>query len=168
MIVEQVHDAIAALLTTDATFTAALTASIASGGCGLRKVPAKVLSNQPMEQIQQLYTQGDPVWVLEPLPGEALASQDSDFGLTIGSGQQAFRHSAVAVLVWSEKDRDTAYRQRLRIPERAVQLFLRAGTLGLPDCAGVVVRAVAPDGGGTHPNHMLRVEITADVFVQRE
>jgi hypothetical protein len=168
MIVEDVHAAIAALLTTDATFTAALTASIASGGCGLPRVPTNVLSNRPNAEIEQLHVTKLPCWVMEPINGEALPDASSEFGLTIGSGQQAFRFRVVVSLFWRETDRDIAYRQRVRIPERIAQLFLRADTLGLPDCAGAIVRAVEPDQGGTHPHHILSVEINADVYIRPE
>lgn len=167
MIVEDLHDAIAALITTDATFTAALVATVASGGAGLPQVPTRVLSNRPLAELQQLHADLLPCWVMEPINAAVIPSEGSDFGVTIGAGQQEFRHRIVVSLVWTEIDRDTAYRQRLRIPELLVQLLLRNPTVGLAQCTGCLVTASEPDQGGAHPFQLLSAEITGDVVINR-
>ena len=167
MIVEDLHNAIAALLTTDATFTAALVASVASGGVGLASVPTKVLSNRPLAEIQQMHADLLPCWIMEPINAAAIASDGSDFGVTIGAGAQEFRHRIVVSLVWREQDRDTAFRQRLRIPELLVQLFLRNPTAGLDYCTGCLITGSEPDQGGQHPFQLLSAEITGDVVINR-
>lgn len=167
MITEQLHDAIAGLLTTDAVFTAALVASIAAGGVGLSRVPSTVLSNRPMVELQQLHADQLPCWVMEPMNAAAIASEGSDFGVTIGAGAQEFRNRVIVSLVWREQDRDTAYRQRLRIPDLLVNLFLRNPTVGLADCTGCLVTATEPDQGGQHPFQLLSAEITGDVVINR-
>jgi hypothetical protein len=167
MIVEDLHDAIADLLTTDPTFIAALTAAFAVGGAGLPQVPMQVLSNRPLAELQQLHADLLPCWVMEPMNAAVIASEGSDFGVTIGAGQQEFRHRIVVSLVWTETDRDAAYRQRLRIPEMLVQLFLRNPTLGLADCTGCLITASEPDQGGAHPFQLLSAEITGDIVINR-
>src|SRR5687768_4306358 len=106
-VLERLHDAIASLLTTDATFTAALVAAIAAGGIGLQAVPKKVLSNQPLAGIEQLGAEQLPCWVLEPIDGEAGAiaglSEDPHGVVDIGATLQAFRASIGLALVWHQK-----------------------------------------------------------------
>jgi hypothetical protein len=166
VIIEDLHNAIAALLIGDATFTGELTASIASGGCGLAPV-RNVLSNRPIAQLQQLHAAQLPCWVLEPINADAEADEGGEYGVTIGNHAQRFRQRVICSLVWRELDRDTAYRQRLRIPERLVQLFLREDSLGLPQCEGALVRAIETDVGGTHPTQLLTVAIDAIVHINR-
>jgi hypothetical protein len=167
MIVEDLHDAIAGLLTTDATFVAALTDNVAAGGVGFAQAPSRVLSNRPIAELQQLHGDLLPCWVMEPINANAIANEFSELGVTIGAGQQEFRHRIVITLAWVENDRDIAYRQRLRIPELLVQLCLRNPTAGLDGCTACIVTASEPDQGGAHPFQLLSAEITGDVVINR-
>lgn len=167
MIVEQLHDAIAALLTSDAAFTTALTTAISGGGVGMPQAPVRVLSNRPLAELQQLHADLLPVWIMEPMNATVIATEFSDLGVTIGAGQQEFRHRIVVSLVWTETDRDVAYRQRLRIPELMAQLFMRNPTAGLDGCTACILTASEPDQGGAHPFQILSAEITGDVFINR-
>jgi hypothetical protein len=165
--VEALHDALADALTSDATLVAALTAPISAGGCGFAEAPRTVLSNRPMAEVQQMHQSMLPAWVIEPGSDEAQADDGGEYGITIGGQTQRFRHPLLVSLVWKQQDRDTAYRQRLRIPALLIKLCLRRDTFGIPGCEGTAVRATEPDAAATHPFHVLSVQIDSVLHINR-
>ncbi len=167
MSVEALHDAITAALTSDPTLVAAFTAPIAAGGCGFASAPRTVLSNLPMANVRQMNASQLPAWIIEPGEDQAFADEGGPYGVTIGNGSQRFTHPLLVSLVWHQDDRDTAYRQRLRIPSLLVQLCLRNDTFDVEGCEGALVRATEPDRAANHPFHVLSVQIDSVLHINR-
>lgn len=169
-VVEDLHDALALALTTDATFVAALTQSIAAGGVGFAAPPGEMRSNRPLREILQLHQSQIPTWVIETGTQNAAPLQglsDDAQGLVVGGQHQSWALDITFGLVWNEQDRDAAYRQRIRLQFLLPQLLLRLGDLGVNWCASCVVTEIEPDQGLNHPAQMLAAVATAAIAIPR-
>lgn len=151
------HDALSLLLTTDATFVAAMQA-LNLGSTGAAATPVVVDGNQPFTSLGQ---EKFPCWVMEAGDEEAAPiSDDGDGdGLTIGSRQQSFRTEIFLALVWHQQTPATAFAQRGQLAAAMVSLLLRN-----PAPAGTHnfwVERLDNDRQANHPTHVARFTLAA-------
>jgi hypothetical protein len=150
-------DGVAALLTGDATFTAALAGLIGA------PVTNVLRSNQQLQQIQDGLI---PCHIIEQGDGEPAATTNGDaYPQTIGLSQRTFGSELYAVLVWIDQDRDNAARTRAKLPALYAQLFMRNPQPGGIDTAELV--GWQPDRGMNHPRQVWRAVIRGEYTVPR-
>lgn len=154
-------DALELLLTTEATFVAALQALNLSS-TGTPAIPQVLRGNRPLSQIpQELF----PCWVIEHAtfePNELV--QGGDFQ-TLGTHAQGMRARFPVTLVWHQQDHTDAFNQRAGLAWPTCQLFLRN-----PDPGGVVLAwfdRSESEMGAQHPLQVWRAEIVADLEIRK-
>ena len=157
MILLDFRDAVLTLVTTDATFVAAVTALLGVA------VLNGIKTNRPLEEIPAGMW---PCWVTELGNGTAASiNNDGEFSQTIGLSQQTFKNELYLILVWKEKDRDKAADARAELPVLLTQLFLRNPMPGGVDAATVI--AFEPDRAINHPNQVWRAMIEGELTFMR-
>lgn len=146
-----------ALLTTDATFKAAVNTLLG------QTVSSALKSNIPLSEVPSgLY----PCWVVELGDGTAASISNNDQAVqTIGLSQQTFTNDLELALVWIEQDRDKAADARAELPVLLTQLMLRNPMPGGID--GATLTAFQPDRGGNHPVQVWRATISGDLTIIR-
>lgn len=151
------RNAVAALLTGDATFSAAVNTLLG------QTVATVLNTNMPLGEIPSgLY----PCWVIELGDGAAAAISNNDTAIqTIGLAQQTFVNDLYLALVWGEQDRDKAADARATLPVLLTQLLLRNPMPGGID--GATVTAFQPDRGGNHPVQIWRATVSGDLTFAR-
>jgi hypothetical protein len=151
---KQLHDAIATLLVTDASFVAAVRA-LGFGATGAAATPQVVRGMRDWRKIPQ---ERLPCWVLEP--GD---SQTTDQG--IGSCHYVQEAEALLALVWHQQDHDTAYNQRLALEDDLSRLFLRNPRPG--NVADTVLDASGNDRQANHPFHIVTFRLLSILEIRR-
>lgn len=150
-------DAIAALLVSDATFTAAITALIGT------PVTRVIRANTPWEQIgaSQL-----PCFVMEQSPGKASPWGTGDAtGLTIGHAEQLFESELDICLLWNAQDREVGADQRAQLPDIFANLMLNNPQPGGVNAAWL--QEWVPDQGIRHPLQCWVGRIRAEFVTER-
>lgn len=150
-------DAIAALLVSDATFAAAITALIGE------PVTTVIRSNTPWEQIgaSQL-----PCFVIEQSPGNASPWGTGDAsGMTIGHTEQQFESELDICLLWNVQDREVAADQRAQLPDLFANLMLNNPQPG--GVNGAWLQQWLPDQGIRHPLQCWVCRIRAEFVIER-
>jgi hypothetical protein len=156
-VLKDFRDAVIELVTTDATFVAAVTALLGVA------VLNGIKTNRPLEDIPAGMW---PCWVTELGNGTAASiSNDGGFIQTLGLSQQTFKNELYLILVWKEKDRELAADARAELPVLLTQLFLRNPQPGGVD--GATVIGFEPDRAINHPNQVWRAMIEADMTFMR-
>lgn len=148
------HDGIADLLATDATFVAAIQA-MGFGTNGEAVTPQVIRAFRPIGSLGQ---EDMPCWALEP-------GDDDTAGRAVGSCHQDLDVEILLGFVWHQQDPETAYYQRLDLREALTQLFLRN-----PAPAGdstVYVEAQGNDRAANHPTHIATFRLRAEVAITR-
>lgn len=146
---------VASLLTTDATFVAAINALLAQPVANVYdgNVP---LANIPADRL--------PCWVIEQGDGRSQGiSNSADEGITIGHYEQQFASDLYVSLVWREQDREIASVQRQRLPTLIAQLFLRN-----PQPGGIAFARLVewePDRAVHHPLHVWRATLGGEYSI---
>lgn len=157
-----IHAALAALLTTDATFVAAMQA-LGLGATGSAVTPTVIEGNQPFTSLGQ---ENFPCWVMEI--GDSIAAPIDEggdgFGLTVGSHQQGFDTEILLALVWHQQDRATAFAQRKGLLAPMVSLLLRNA---LDDATNSWLERFDNDRQATHPLHVARFTVRATQILTR-
>lgn len=153
-----VHDAIASLLATDATFVAAMQA-LNLGTTGADSTPGVKRGNQPLGSLGQEHF---PSWFIEA--GDAVAAAVVDggdpAGLYIGDARQSFVVDIPLALVWHQQDRETAHAQRLGLLSPLAKLIARNPTLG-GAAVNAWVASANNDRQAAHPLHVAQFVISA-------
>ncbi len=150
-------DAIAALLVTDASFTAAITALIGT------PVTRVLRANTPWEQIGAAQL---PCFVIEQSPGKASPWGTGDAsGMTIGHAQQQFESDLDVCLLWNAQDREVAADQRAQLPDLFASLLMRNPQPGGIDAAWL--QEWLPDQGIRHPLQCWVSHIRAEYVIER-
>ena len=151
--------AIASLLSTDATFQAALTALLGV------TVTRALRSNVPFNQIP---SDQWPCFVVEQGPGGAGSISnggDDDDGLVIGSHRAGFNSELDVALLWQQSDRDTAADQRAELPTLFAQLLLRNPSPGGINLA--FLQSWVPDQGINHPKQIWTATLRGEYPIYR-
>lgn len=150
-------DGVRALLTDDATFSAALQAVIG------QPVVTVLRANTPWEQIGANRL---PCFVMEQGDGRADSwATGEDTGLTIGHTEQACASELDVVLLWNQQDRETAADQRAQLPELFVRLLLDNPQPG--GVSGAWVSEWMPDQGVRHPVQCWVARIRGEYVIER-
>lgn len=147
-VLDDVHAGIKTLLTSDATFVAAIRA-LGLGDRGEAVTPGVLRALRPLASLGQEHF---PSWVMEP--GDAAST-----GVAVGSCHQDFQVEVLLALVWHQQDPDTAYAQRLALLDVLVRLFLRNPVVG---GATVTVDAQGNDRSANHPTHITTFRLVAE------
>jgi len=144
------RDALASLLTTDATFIAAVQTALGQA------VTNFVNSNRPLGEIAAgIY----PCWVLEIGDGKAAPeANNSRESQTIGLSSQSFTHETHLALVWMDNNRDAAANARADLPYLLTQLLLRNPMPGNA-CELAVLTDWQPDRAVNHPTQIWRATV---------
>lgn len=150
---------VAALLTSDATFQAALTTLL--GVSVSRVMPCSM----PFEQIpSDLW----PCWIVEQGDGQSGSitntGEDAD-GLVIGHGRQGFSSELDIALLWMQPDRAVAAAQRAQLPTLIAQLLMRnpaPGGIGL-----AFLQRWQPDQGIHHPKQLWAATLRGEYLIKR-
>lgn len=152
------RDALAALLTTDAVFVAAVAAIVG------QPVTTVLKSNRAAADIAPgMY----PCWVLEVGDGHAATvSNDAQEYQTIGLALQTAIVDMHIALVWMDQDRDHASDGRVDLPYHLTQLLLRNPQPG--GCEQAVLVDWQPDRGANHPTQFWRARIASGHVIQRD
>lgn len=157
--IRDLHDAIDTLLSTEATFVAAIQAialaSTSTQAIPVPETPGVLHGFRPFRSIGQEHY---PTWVLEP-------GDDQSIEEAIGSCHQGFETEVLLALVWHQQDPELAYAQRLQLLDEVVRLFLRNPTPG--GIADVRVDACGNDRQANHPTHVVTFRLLADVRINR-
>lgn len=136
-------DGIRALLTGDATFSAAITALIGAQ-------PGVLRGNAPFANIP---AGSYPCWVVEQGNGNAQpSSEGGDTFLTIGTREGSYQSDLGVALVWKNNDREAAADQREQLSALFAQLMLRN-----PQPGGITaawLEGWTPDRGALHPTQL--------------
>lgn len=97
------------------------------------------------------------------LPALVLELGDSNLEPVVTGHEHGGRHVLKAVLVWEQRDEDTAFADRLALVPAVVKALM-----GDPNLGGAVdgawVSQVLPDYGYHHPRQSIQFDITADVM----
>lgn len=150
--IEALHDAIAALLVSDAEFLADL-AAMKLGSDSAAATPKVLRAYRPLRSLGQEHY---PCWVMEP-------GDDSTTERAVGSCHQGLEVEILLALVWHQPTPDTAYRQRLQLRQALTALFLRNPC---PDGDSTVyVAAQGNDRAANHPDHITTFRLLADVTI---
>lgn len=158
--------ALHALLTTDATFTAAI-AALKLGSMGAEVVPKVRSGNRPFAQIDQ---REYPVWIDDagPQQGAGFGNLASDpYGLVVNSTQQDWLGDIELSLVWHQQDHANAVAQTDALLPLLVRLLLRHPDLS-GTCALAMVVAADSSQGERHPTHAWRATVRCHVTVYRD
>lgn len=160
--IEQIYQAIRTLITTDATFVAAIQA-LGLGADGAAISPKVLDSMRRPEQVPQ---HDWPAFLLEAgdSDAEALSNDGSEFSV-IGFTQQGMAADILIGLIWHQQDRATAVSQRLGLEAAFVDLFLRNPDPG--DATLAWVRRVDRDRGALHPTQTALVTVRVEYAQQR-
>jgi hypothetical protein len=151
-VIKALHDAIATLLATDATFVADM-AALTLGSGGTAASPKVLRSFRPLGSLGQEHF---PCWVLEP-------GDDTTTGRAVGSCHQELEVEILLGLVWHQQDPTTAYNQRLQLRDALTALLLRNPS---PDGQSTVyVDAQGNDRSANHPTHITTFRLLADVTI---
>jgi len=144
------RDALLSLLTTEATFIAAVQTALGQA------VTSAVKTNRPIGEIPVgMY----PCWVLELGDGKAApAANNSRESQTIGLSSQSHTHETQLALVWMDNDRDAAGNARADLPYYLTQLMLRNPMPG-GACELAVLMDWTPDRAVNHPTQIWRATI---------
>jgi hypothetical protein len=158
-----VSDALIALFTADATFTAALQA-LNLGSTGSNAIPQVIKGNRPWTSLGQ---EKFPAWVVEA--GDADPAPLSDGadgeGLVIGSTQQSFKMTLLVALVWHQQNPDTAFEQRLDLLAAMASLLLRI--VPPAGCTNWWVAGFKNDRQANHPTHVASFALAAEITCSR-
>lgn len=139
------------LLTSEATFTAALMTLL-----GVAVAPPMLMANQPFGSLDSAQM---PCWVMEPGDGEAAALTDnSDATHVIGIEQMGMAMDIEFALVWHQHVRETAATQRWQLADLIARLFLRHPTLD-DTATFALLTEFTPDRGGNHPLQIFRARV---------
>jgi hypothetical protein len=150
-------DGIAALLVTDASFTAAISALIGT------PVTRVLRANTPWEQIGAAQL---PCFVIEQSPGKASPWATGDAsGMTIGHSQQQFESELDVCLLWNTQDREAAADQRAQLPDLFASLLMRNPQPGGIDAAWL--QEWLPDQGIRHPLQCWVARIRAEYVIEK-
>lgn len=160
--IDQIHTAIAALLTGDAPYLADMQA-LQLGSRDEATAPKLLRGLRTAKQVPQ---HDYPAQLLEVGDSEAesLANSGSEFSV-IGFTQQGMATDTLIGFIWSQQDRDKAVAQRLGIQNAMVDLFLRHPDPG--DATLAWVRAVAHDRGALHPTQTCLITVRVEYAQQR-
>lgn len=150
---------VATLLTTDATFQAALTALL---GVTINRA---LRSNQPTATIpRDLW----PLFMLEQGDGaaESITQGGADtHGLTIGNTRQGFASSIDLAVLWTQPDREAAAAARGQLPTLLAQLFMRNPQPGGVSLA--YLESWSPDQGTHHPDQIFVATVRGEYAIRR-
>lgn len=154
MSLRPLHDAIAALLITDAQFVADIGA-LGLGSNGQAATPKVLRAFRAVRSIGQEHY---PCWAIQP-------GSDETTGRAIGSCHQELEVEILIGLVWHQPAPDKAYYQRLDLRSAITSLFLRNPS---PDGESVVyVAAQVGDAAANHPDHITTFRLLADVTINK-
>lgn len=151
---KQLHDGLATLLTTEATFVAAVRA-LNFGTGGTAATPGVVRGMRDWRKIGQ---ERFPCWVLEP--GD---SQTVEQGL--GSCHIVQEAETLLALVWHQQDHDTAYNQRLSIEDDLARLLMRNPRPG--NAGDTWLDGSANDRQANHPFHIVTFRLLSQLEIKR-
>lgn len=154
---DAITTSIAAALTSDATFVAALQALLPN----LTAAPPALLANRPTTEVARQYPA---CWVVEQGDGAAEPVTD-DTGLTLGGCEAQFRAELLLALVWTDQDVDTAGAARRALPALVAQLLMRHPSPG--GATTVWLEAWESDRGGRHPTQVWGCRIAIIYAVPR-
>lgn len=157
------HDAIKLLLSTEATFTAAI-AALGLGSAGENSVPQITVSNR---ELQSFPVDSFPSWVMVPGDGEAqsISNGGGEF-LSVGGGEQTFRVELETALIWHQQDFEAAYVQRRDLPVLLAQLLMRnQGVIGGAEACWL--ERWQNDRSARHPVQVANFTIAADFIIPR-
>lgn len=152
-------DGIATLLGSDTTLQAALVTLL---GTGVTRV---IRGNQPWNTIP---TDLWPTWIIEQGEGSAgsLLNDSSDVdGLTIGHSRAGFNSELDIALLWTNADRESANKQRAKLPTLMAQLMLRNPAAGGVSLARL--ESWQPDQGVNHPRQIWLATLRAEYPIYR-
>ncbi|MBR0346033.1 MAG: hypothetical protein IJI03_12325 [Rudaea sp.] len=152
------RDALAALVTTDPVFAAAIAALVG------QPVTNVIKTNRPMHEIQF----GDyPCWVFEAGDGSSasVTNETSEYQ-SIGLSLQSSVIDMHVALVWTDQDRNRASDARVDLPFHFTQLMLRNPQPG--GCEQAVLSGWQPDKGANHPTQVWYALIKSAHVVQRD
>jgi hypothetical protein len=150
-------DGVAALLTGDAIFAAAIALLI---GADVSNV---LRSNLPMQQIPDNLL---PCFVIEQGDGgDAATTNDGAFSQTIGLTQKTFGSALHVGVLWVDRDRDNAAHTRAKLPALFAQLFMRNPQPGGIDYA--TLTGWQPDRGVNHPRQVWRADVGGEYTIPK-
>jgi hypothetical protein len=149
-------DAIAALITSDATFVAALTALLGVA------VSTVFRANQP---IAAMPANALPCFVIEQGDGKTAPTTNSQDFQTIGLAMTSYASDLFVTLLWSDQDRDNAANARTQLPVLFAQLLMRNPQPGGID--GAVLAEWMPDRGINHPTQIWRAVIAGNYTITK-
>lgn len=149
-------DGIAALLATDATFSAAITALLGAA------ITTVLRSNLPTNQIPAGQY---PCFVIEQGDGRAESTSNNDEYQTIGLAMSSYASDLHVSLIWSDNDRANAASARAQLPTLFAQLLMRNPQPGGID--GAVLSSWMPDRGVNHPTQIWSATITGNYTITR-
>lgn len=145
-----------ALLTSEATFVAAITALL---GAAVSNV---VIGNVPVASIPAASI---PCFVVEQGDGKPVATADSIEFQTIGLAMTSFASELYVSLVWNDQDPVHAAVTRAKLPTLFAQLFMRNPQPGGVDFAGLA--EWVPDRGVNHPLQIWRATISGNYTITK-
>lgn len=151
---KQLHDAIAQLLATEATFVA----SLQPLNLGSRNVPATPQVVRGFQDWRKIPQERFPCWVMEP--GDAQTNEQA-----LGACHLAQEVECLLALVWHQQVNETAYNQRLAIEDELIRLFLRNPVPG--GIADTWVDASGNDRQANHPFHIVTFRLLAQLEIAR-
>lgn len=158
--------ALSTLLTTDATFIAAINAAML-GTTHAPAVPKVLEGNRSWESIGQEHY---PCWMIDDGDSRGGGGDneggDPD-GLTIGSHHQDWVDSIDLALVWHQQDFAVALQQRRAVKQAVVRLLLRNPDLAADANMAYVVE-VFNDRSYRHPAHVMLFRVRVHSTIERD
>lgn len=145
-----------ALLSSDATFVAAIAALLGA------PVVNVVIGNIPVAEIPAGMF---PCWVIEQGDGNATPTTESHEYQTIGLGETSYASELYAALVWIDPDPVNAGTTRGKLPTPMAQLFMRQPQPGGID--GATFAGWQPDRGANHPVQVWRAVIAGNYTITK-